>query len=241
MTLRGTITSPLLPTWRRFNELFVGKSNLSILRRLEYEVLEGLQYSGRILDFGGGEKAKYQDRLRNWTLNCSVESANIDPAIHPTILIIPEHPLPIENNVYDKVLTFNTLEHVYNVREILVELLRILKHGGELIVTVPFLFRIHGHPDDFFRGTPSWWERTLTELGFVDIKIQPLVWGPMSTGLSVTGVPGPFKKMRMIAALLLDLVYAKWTIQNRLSSALTVSEPCAMSPLGFLIKAKKPW
>jgi hypothetical protein len=120
------------------------------------------------------------------------------------------------------------------------ELLRVLKQGGELTATVPFLFRIHGHPDDFLRGTPSWWGKTLTRVGFCNIVITPLLWGPMSTGLSVVGIPGPLKRLRMYAALLLDLLYARrLRAEDSLRYSGDLGETLCNAPLGFLISASK--
>ncbi len=236
------IQFPLQPSWRRFRRLFGGRSDLSVLRALEYELLEELKLTGRVLDFGGGANANYRTLMGKWMNGCIYETANIDPSIQPTYLISPGQPLPIAEDTYDSVVTLNTLEHIYEVHGALREVLRVLKPGARFIATVPFLFRIHGHPDDFLRGTPSWWGRTLTELGYADVKITPLLWGPVSTGLSVTGILGPFKRLRMKLALLLDLVYLRWASrenpQTRFFGATGAS--LCNSPLGFLVEAIKP-
>ncbi len=180
--------------------------------------------------------------MAKWGNDCIYETANIDPSIRPKYLISPGQPLPISKGAYDGVFTLNTLEHIYDVHGALRELFRVLKPGGGLIATVPFLFRIHGHPDDFLRGTPSWWGKTLTELGYVNVKITPLLWGPMSTGLSVAGIPGPFKRLRMKMVLLLDIIYVRRVgrknPQTRFFGA--AGESLCNSPLGFLVEAVKP-
>jgi SAM-dependent methyltransferase len=235
-----TVQAPLLPNWHRFRSLFGGSTDLSVLRALEYEILGQTQLSGRILDFGGGSNSNYRDLMQEWTAGCVYETANIDRAIGPTYLIAPGQPLPIENNSFDTVVTLNTLEHIFEVEKALRELLRVLKPDGKLVATVPFLFRIHGHPDDFLRGTPSWWGRTLGHIGFTEIVMTPLLWGPMSTGLSVAGILGPFKKLRMRAALLLDMLYARQSHsdgQQYYSGA--VGQALCNAPLGFLITARK--
>jgi SAM-dependent methyltransferase len=237
-----TLQFPLRPSFRRFRSLFGGRSELSVLRSLEYELLGGLELSGRLLDFGGGENANYHHHMASWANDCTYETVNIDKAIRPTYLIEPGQPLPIEPDVYDAVLALNTFEHIYAVRDVLQDILRVLKPGGALFATVPFLFRIHGHPDDFLRGTPSWWGRTLTELGYVDVKITPLLWGPMSTGLSVAGIPGPFKRLRMKLALILDILYLRWVSRGNPEARFfgAAEESLCNSPLGFLVEAVKP-
>lgn len=234
------LEKPLLPNWRRLRALFNNDEDLSLLRALEYEVLANIRFSGHVLDFGGGSKANYRERMRLWMAGCTYETANIDPGIAPTHLISSDDSLPIQDNCFDAIVTLNTLEHIYEIEKVLRELARVLKQGGAFIATVPFLFRIHGHPDDFLRGTPTWWGKTLTRVGFCNVVITPLLWGPMSTGLSVVGIPGPLKRLRMYAALVLDLLYARRLgTQDSLRYSGAVGETLCNAPLGFLISASK--
>jgi SAM-dependent methyltransferase len=48
-----------------------------------------------------------------------------------------------------------TLEHVFDVRRAVDELMRVLAPGGILLVSVPFYFRIHAYPSDYWRITPQ--------------------------------------------------------------------------------------
>lgn len=234
------LSPPLLPTWSRYRRIFGTGSNLSILRALEYEILEKIDIRGRVLDFGGGDKASYAQLLGAWKQNGSYESVNIDPNMQPTWRIEPGGDLPVRPDNYDYVVTFNTLEHVYDVRLVLRQFYEALKSGGRLIIVVPFLFRVHGHPDDYFRGTPHWWQLTLTEIGFEDIGITPHLWGPISTGMSCSDLPGPFKKMRFHAALLLDILYAKIRFpRNYVKYEGELGRSICNSALGYLIQAEK--
>lgn len=89
------IQYPLQPSCERFRKLFKGYSDLSVLRALEYEILEQLELTGRLLDFGGGANANYQTLMGKWMNGCIYETANIDPSIRPTYLISPGQSLPI--------------------------------------------------------------------------------------------------------------------------------------------------
>lgn len=237
-----TFRFPLRAVWSRYKRLFGGRLDLSVLRSLEYELLDDLNLSGQLLDFGGGENANYREHAKKWARNCTYDSVNIDGKIRPTYLISPGQPLPIATNSYDHALALNTLEHVYEVEDALREILRVLKPGATLIATVPFLFRIHGHPDDFLRCTPSWWGRTLEKIGYTDVVITPILWGPFSSGLSIAGAPGPFKSARMKLALILDIVYLHWASRRDRQACLSgpIGESLCNSPLGFLIEASKP-
>lgn len=82
------------------------------------------------------------------------------------------------------VLCLDTLEHVFDLPRAWSELLRVLAPGGALLVSVPFDFHIHAHPDDYWRITPSALARLL----------QPLA-------LSVVGWQGPEKTPHTVYAL----------------------------------------
>ena len=66
----------------------------------------------------------------------------------------------------DVVLCTETLEHVSEPSVFLAEAIRVLKHGGCLILTVPFSARWHYIPHDYWRFTPSGLERLLSAAGF---------------------------------------------------------------------------
>lgn len=49
----------------------------------------------------------------------------------------------------------SVFEHIADRRKALREVHRTLKPGGRVFITIPFLFPIHGAPDDYVRYTPS--------------------------------------------------------------------------------------
>jgi len=219
------------PNLTRYQKLFRRNKDMSILRALQYEVLENTKLKGNVLDFGGGNNAKYHHLI-----HCkSYESVNIDPAIEPTWVVKIGEPLPCPTDHYDTVLTLNTIEHIYDAKFALKEMHKSLKKDGDFACALPFLYPIHAHPDDYFRPTASWWEKTLTDIGFKDIKITPLLWGPLTTGLICSGMPGPFKNIRKHFALLLDLLYAKL----RFGNSHHYNEEVGNLALGYFIIAKK--
>jgi SAM-dependent methyltransferase len=167
---------PPLPGFRRWRRLFRDFAGNSEIRVLEYELLAKQKIAGRVLDVGGGEKSRTRSYLPQ---GLNPDSVNIDPAIEPTHLIKPGDGFPMASNTYDGAVCLNTLEHVYDAKGILAETRRVLKPGGTLYVTVPFMFRIHAHPDGYFRGTPSWWRQALEDTGYSKVELTPLVWAAM--------------------------------------------------------------
>ena len=86
--------------------------------------------------------------------------------------------LPFTNACFDAVVCTEVFEHVPSPQAVLHETFRVLKDGGVLLITVPFLFRIHADPHDFGRYTDYYWSRALTIAGFDDyeMKKQGLFW-----------------------------------------------------------------
>ena len=171
------------PTFARWWSLCRKYPNLSVLRKMEYEKLENLSFSGNVLDFGGGLKSPYGTLMKG---DFRIESINIDSSIEPTYLVESGEVFPIEDEKYDFVVSFNTLEHVYDPLFALGEIFRVLKAGGVAYIAVPFIFRIHAHPDDYLRATPSWWIESLKRTGFISCEISPLVWGRGITANSIS-------------------------------------------------------
>ncbi|TDR33224.1 methyltransferase domain-containing protein [Aquamicrobium defluvii] len=232
-----TYVPPLLPTFVRWRKLYSRKKNLSCLRALEYERLDKLHFQGPILDVGGGGKSLYRDLL---PADIAYESINIDPAIAPTYLIEPGGEFPVADDSFPTCLCFNTLEHVYDAKFVIGEIHRVLKPGGVAHITVPFIFRIHGHPDDYFRATPSWWRETLQRAGFSEVVLHPLVWGRYTSGANISGYRGILRRLRFHLAHLADLVYARlaFTGSDGCYSGRRGERICATSP-GWFISASK--
>lgn len=63
------------------------------------------------------------------------------------------------------ILCIETFEHVFEVRRAFDEVFRVLKPGGLFLLTSPFHFHIHAHPDDYWRMTPSCLRRMLAPYG----------------------------------------------------------------------------
>jgi SAM-dependent methyltransferase len=231
-----------LPTYKRYKYLSKRVMHCSLIRALQNEILENHPISGKVLDFGGGEKSAYRHLLQ-----CSsYHSVNIDPDIEPTWNIEVGEILPCDNDSFDTVISLNTLEHIYDAIAVLKELHRVLRPNGELAIITPFLVPVHGHPNDFFRPTSSWYFHSLEKLGFSSIEVTPLSWGPYSTIAYLRDTAAamckqrdllwPVKKLRNRFALFLDLLYSILSSQQLKD----VDERyISKFPLAFFVKAHK--
>ena len=128
---------------------------------------------GVVYDLGCGESPyrefilKYADRYIgvDWTSTIHQSQANIVANLN--------EPLEIEANVADSVISLSVLEHLCEPQIMLNEACRILKKDGQLILQVPWQWRIHEAPYDFFRYTPYALEYMLKKAGFSHILIEP--------------------------------------------------------------------
>ena len=196
--LAAGVLPPRRRTLRRWAALAF--SRRSLLRGLEYEGLAGLSFTGRVLDIGGGGRADYGHRLR---IDGRLESLNIDPGMRPDHLHDLSLPLPFADGSFDAVVSFNTLEHVPDDRLVVTEALRVLRPGGRLLVTVPWLFRVHASPWDFQRRTPHWWRSGLIAAGAdpASVVIDPLGWSVLTLATSQLRIAAPGMALRALAML----------------------------------------
>jgi len=73
---------------------------------------------------------------------------------------------PFNENEFDSVLCNQVLEHVFNPDEFLSEIKRVLKPGGRLLLTVPFVWDEHEQPHDYARYSSFGLKALLDKNGF---------------------------------------------------------------------------
>jgi SAM-dependent methyltransferase len=85
--------------------------------------------------------------------------------------------IPGEDNRYDGTICNEVLEHCVDPVKLLSEMHRVLKPGGKLMVTVPFIWGIHEAPYDFRRYSHYGLVRELESVGFVVVEQERLTPG----------------------------------------------------------------
>lgn len=73
---------------------------------------------------------------------------------------------PFQEGEYDSVVTNQVLEHVFNPDQFLSEINRVLKPGGSLLLTVPFVWDEHEQPYDYARYSTFGLKSLLEKHGF---------------------------------------------------------------------------
>ena len=81
--------------------------------------------------------------------------------------------LPVRDGSVDTVLSTEVLEHVPDPQALVVEMARVLRPGGKLLLTVPFIQPLHELPSDFYRFTPSSLRLFVESAGLEVESIEP--------------------------------------------------------------------
>ncbi len=123
-----------------------------------------------ILDVGGIKNNK-RGQFNIEEYNLKVKRLNIDPKTKPDYLCDAKK-IPITNNFFNGVVCSQLLEHVRNPEVVLKEINRVLVPKGTLLLTVPFMFRIHPDPNDYSRYTDQYWKELLKKIGFRKVIIK---------------------------------------------------------------------
>jgi SAM-dependent methyltransferase len=79
---------------------------------------------------------------------------------------------PVADDSVDVVLATETLEHVARPEVFLAQARRVLRDGGQIVLTVPFSARWHYVPHDYWRYTPSSLRNLLEAAGFDDVVVN---------------------------------------------------------------------
>ncbi len=129
--------------------------------------------SGRVLDIGGKKDNKrgfFRPPLHSIE---SWEYLNIDLTTSPDYAC-SVYKMPFADNAFDTVIFCEILEHLERPEAAFLEISRILKPGGKLIMTMPFLYAIHGDPDDYQRWTEAKLKIELVNAGFKQFFITSM-------------------------------------------------------------------
>ena len=127
---------------------------------------------GRMLDFGCGSKPyKSLFHVQEY-VGLDIEKSGHNHANEPIDVFYDGSTIPFEDAYFDTAFSSEVFEHVANLDEILDELYRVMKPGGVLLLTLPFLWEEHETPYDFSRYTSFGGRRMLESKGFQILKLE---------------------------------------------------------------------
>ncbi|MEZ5484192.1 MAG: class I SAM-dependent methyltransferase [Lysobacteraceae bacterium] len=120
--------------------------------------------------------------------------------------------LPLQDSSVDTVLMLEVLEHIRNPSKALSEVARVLRPGGGLLLTLPFLYPVHDAPHDYQRYTSHGLVRELQSVGFVvDDPVETLEsieTAGLLASLALAGVGSEILQKKNLTLLALPFIVA---------------------------------
>lgn len=193
-----------------------------------------------VLDVGGKKiRKRGQFDIEKYNLK-KVVYVNLNPDTQPDVIAEAEN-LPFEDRAFNVVICSEMLEHIQNPPRAIAEIYRVLDNHGIALICVPFLFRIHGDPQDFGRYTDCYWSAILQESGFKKIVLekQGLFYSVMADFSKQyfynLGFPRRFSKLMQI----FFPHFLKWSLQQEQKSEVQTNSFLSSFTTGFGIVATK--
>jgi SAM-dependent methyltransferase len=150
----GVFTNPFY-----FARKGLNKSVIELAKNLE----------GKLLDVGCGSKP--YERACSVKEYIGVEIENEANRDNPKVdYFYDGKTLPFEDKSFDSIITNQVFEHVFNPHIFLKEINRVTKIGGQMLMTVPFVWDEHEQPFDYARYSSFGLKHILAEEGFKIIE-----------------------------------------------------------------------
>ena len=186
--------TPSLPRQRRDRTLYPSRSHYRCLiqRRLSDAMADAADQlaGGTLLDFGCGDmkyRKLFTPRVHRYL------GIDLPGSPHADFELEADGSVPLPDQHADAVLSTQVLEHVDQPADYLAEARRLLRPGGQLILSTHGIWQYHPHPRDLWRWTAEGLTQTLETAGMTDIRVRGLM-GPAATGVH----------------LLQDGIYRRW-------------------------------
>ena len=145
-----------------YKQIMTGKSymrathNLFLKKRLRINNLTG--------DLGSGGKNDYNKFIfKNLNL---VKSFDFYKSNNSTIKINLEKNFSLKKYKLKNIIIFNVFEHIFEKEILLKSISKSLNKGGKLEIFVPFMYKYHDDPNDYYRFTHTYLKKFLEKNGF---------------------------------------------------------------------------
>jgi SAM-dependent methyltransferase len=189
----------------------------------------------RVVDLGAGEapyRRLFEARGAEY-LACDIDAA-------PPLRIVPGQPLALADGSANAVLSFQVLEHVWDLDAYLGEARRLLADDGSLVLSTHGTWLYHPHPTDWRRWTRDGLLRELRCRGFEATRVWalvgPLAWTTQFRAIGFARVLAALPLLGgLLAALCSSLMYLRMHLEDALTPATWIDGNAAV----YVVLARK--
>jgi SAM-dependent methyltransferase len=197
--------------WEVVKRLWLNRSTLArALGEIELAKVLEKTVGGRdvvaVLVAGGGKRGGGSEAVSTVSLENSVKLVRLDidhtkiPDIAADLSVV----WPFKPDSFDVVISMWVVEHLMKPEQFFREAFRVLKRNGVLVCGVPFIYRKHGSPSDYWRFTDATLAYMAQLAGFQKVAVWSIGGTPCLTCLSLVW---PFVKIRLLGILLVLMAY----------------------------------
>ena len=193
---------------------------------------------GNLIDLGCGKVplySVYRDHVDATTCVDWEHSMHQNPFLDQTCDL--NETLPFPDKTFDTILLSDVLEHISEPVKLWHEMERILRPGGALVLNVPFFYKLHEIPHDYFRYTEFALRKFAANCNLSVVVLEPMGGIPeiVTDLLSKLFYKIPLAgKMFSGASQLMCRVFLKTTVGRKISR-----KTSAQFPLGYFMVAVK--
>lgn len=185
-----------------------------------------MEISGHVIDVGCGNKP-YEAFFRSLQsvedyLGIDIENPRYQDNKNGPDQLWDGVTIPQEDQTFNTLILTEVLEHCFSPETVLKEAHRILRTGGNLVITVPFLWNLHDAPGDYYRFTHFALKKMLENTGFKVKVIHPFGGWHASLGqvlglwLNRSGISQRKKSLlRFLIIPVIKYLYRKDRLRNK--------------------------
>jgi 2-polyprenyl-3-methyl-5-hydroxy-6-metoxy-1,4-benzoquinol methylase len=196
------------------------------------ERLDLISSGAKVLNVGSGGEMQAIVEAMAAKNGFTVMNTDVDPARKPDVVDdITKSSFPDAN--FDAVVIMEVLEHVVDPIRAASEIHRLLKPGGALILSTPFIFPLHDRPYDFYRFTKYGLAHIFGDFGDLIVR-ERNSWAEAILVL-VARMVSESSAPRVISAILLLIVFVLLPFALLAGKLL----PTDFLTTGYLVNGKK--
>ncbi|MGQ9784823.1 MAG: methyltransferase domain-containing protein [Armatimonadota bacterium] len=197
-------------------KLWAGETLTRALTEIELERLSGKMTSTngqKILIAGGSQHSGSEHVFLKRIPDVRFVATNIDMTSRPHVVADLSSHWPFVDGAFDGIVSTWVLEHLRDPWMFFKEAYRVVRPEGFLIIAVPFIYREHGSPFDYWRFTDAALCHLARTTGFEYVKVTRVGGTPLISALALLW---PIFRVRLLG---LSLTIMAWLLDSILLAA----------------------